>query len=138
MMRTDNLDQKVRVFADREVESLVNHADFHFGDLMRLPLETKDGLVLESTFCDGYHDLKYLLAMSVQAGCASKCRFCELGDGGLERDLTTDEILDQLALLLKTAMKRGYHIFDRPLKASFVMGGEPLDNQQFSGVLRKM
>jgi hypothetical protein len=135
----DELEQKVREFVEKDRSSLSAKADFHFGDgLMRVPMETRDGSVLESTFCHGYKDEKYLLAMSVQVGCASGCSFCELASEGYKRNLTDDEILDQLGLLLNTAMKRGYDVFDRPLKATFVMGGEPLANPNFVNALDRM
>jgi adenine C2-methylase RlmN of 23S rRNA A2503 and tRNA A37 len=131
-----DLEQKVRSFAERETTLLSCLSDLHFEDsLMRLPIETKDRNVFETTFCYGYQHEKYLLAMSSQVGCATKCNFCDLGDFGFKRDLTDEEILDQLAILLDRAMKRGYDIFDRPMKATFVMGGEPLANRYFSKAL---
>ncbi|MBW2984827.1 radical SAM protein [Candidatus Woesearchaeota archaeon] len=134
-----DLENKVREFAKRETKHLDSFVDFNFeNNLMRLPLETKDGHVIEATLCYGYKQEKYLLAMSAQVGCATKCNFCDLGDLGYKRDLTADELLDELVLLLSTAMKRGYNVFDRPLKATFVMGGEPLANRHFGEALARM
>jgi len=134
-----NLENKIKKFAERKIKLLNNFADFNFEDnLMRLPIETKDSYIIEATFCSGYNQEKYLLAVSPQIGCATRCKFCELGDLGFKRDLTEEEILDELALLISTAEKRGYDIYSRPLKATFVMGGEPLANKYFSRALDKM
>lgn len=125
----DELDSKVRDFILKPSKTLDCYADFSFGDrLMKLPIETKDHLVFESTFCYGCGEEKYLAALSPQIGCMARCNFCELGDMGYKRNLTSEEISDQLRAVLSTAYKRGYNIFSRPLKATFVMGGEPLAN----------
>jgi len=135
----DALEQKVKEFTEKDHSSLSAEVDLHFGDvLMRLPVATQDGLLFESTFCHGYQEKKYLLALSVQVGCASGCTFCELGEAGYKRNLTSDELLDQLATLLDRAILRGYDVFSRPLKATFVMGGEPLANPNFPDAIARM
>lgn len=131
----EELEQKIKNF--RRTNELDCFMDLNFEDtFLRLPVETKDGHVVETTFCYGYKEEKYLLAASVQAGCVSGCKFC--GIYSLQRDLTETEIIDELALLISTAEKRGYNVFDRPLKATFVNGGDALDNYHFSKVLEIM
>ena len=61
-----------------------------------------------------------------------------MGDEGLSRNLTEDEIVDQMRIVLSTAERRGYDIFSKPLKVSFVAGGEPLANPYFPNVVRKL
>jgi organic radical activating enzyme len=137
--KDDGLVNKIRGFLDKRPQLLDNYADFHFEDaLVRIPIETKDEHVIESTFCYGYGREKYLAAVSVQVGCATKCTFCDLGYTGLKRNLTDSEILEELNIVLNTAKKRGYDIFSRPLKASFVMGGDPLMNKYFPKVIERM
>lgn len=59
------------------------------------------------------------LCLSTQIGCAVGCGFCMTGRGGLERQLTTEEILAQLVL----ARRR------RPIRRVVLMGmGEPGHN----------
>ncbi|MFH1328771.1 MAG: hypothetical protein ABIH76_08040 [Candidatus Bathyarchaeota archaeon] len=130
------LDEKIRNFAARETR-LQSFMDMSFGDnFLKVPLETVDGHVIEATFCDGYQHLKYLAALSVQAGCAVKCKFCDVES--FKRNLTADELLDQLALLLRTAIKRGYNIFKKPVKATLVNGGDALLNSETSQFLEAM
>lgn len=139
MIPKEELEEKVRKFAKRENKLLRSFADFNFEDsLMRLPIETKEGYVFEGTLCYGYKREKYLLAMSSQVGCATRCKFCDLGDSGFKRDLSDDELLEELALIINTGIKRGYKIFEKPLKATFVMGGDPLANRYFSKAFDRM
>jgi 23S rRNA (adenine2503-C2)-methyltransferase len=126
------LEEKLRTFVSQPVKSLTNYCDFHFGDdVVRFPIETSEGLVLESSFCQGYKEEKYLAALSAQVGCANQCKFCDLADFGLQKNLSSDELVEQLRLVLQGADKRGYNIYDRPVKATFVMGGDPLNNPYF-------
>jgi len=130
---------QLQEFISKPARSLACYADFHFEDkLIRLPIETEYGEVIEATFCYGYQREKWLAALSTQVGCPSKCKFCELGENGLKRNLTSEEIVDQLRIALNRAYSRGYDIFDRPIKATFVMGGEPLTNPYFPEAIGRM
>ncbi len=61
--------------------------------------------------------------LSVQVGCAMGCRFCASGLGGLARDLTCGEIVEQVFHLAAESGERITHVV--------VMGmGEPLANYQ--------
>ena len=62
---------------------------------------------------------------STQAGCKFGCRFCASGIGGWSRDLTTDEIVDQILYVHDEAEKHKHlsHIV-------FMGVGEPLDNYE--------
>jgi len=63
----------------------------------------------------------YTLCISTQAGCAMGCSFCASSKGGLQRDLTAGEIIDQVHQVQKN---KGIRISNVVL-----MGiGEPLDN----------
>jgi 23S rRNA (adenine2503-C2)-methyltransferase len=53
-----------------------------------------DGNQVESVLIPD--DGRLTLCISTQAGCAMGCRFCLTGMGGLARDLTSGEILDQI------------------------------------------
>ena len=65
------------------------------------------------------------LCISSQVGCAANCQFCATGAMGFVRNLTSDEMLDQV-LLAKRLLREE----DRTLRNVVVMGmGEPLHNE---------
>ena len=65
------------------------------------------------------------LCVSTQAGCAGGCRFCATGALGLARDLTADEILDQVAWANQLLHPEG-----RLVRNVVFMGmGEPFHNE---------
>jgi len=65
----------------------------------------------------------YTLCLSTQVGCAMGCSFCASSKGGLQRNLTAGEIIDQIHQVQKN---KGVRISNVVL-----MGiGEPLDNFQ--------
>ena len=83
--------------------------------------QAHDGTLLESVLMR-YPD-RVTLCVSSQAGCGMACPFCATGQGGLERNLSTAEIVDQVA---------------RPPRpcATATLGGEPgrLSNVVFMGM----
>jgi 23S rRNA (adenine2503-C2)-methyltransferase len=56
----------------------------------------KDGYVIESVLMP-YDDGRYTACISSQAGCAQQCVFCATGHGGFQRQLTVDEIFEQVS-----------------------------------------
>ncbi len=88
--------------------------------------ETKDGHQIESVRLS-YHlrsnrvsKIHHPLCISTQSGCALGCLFCATGAIGFRKNLTTDEILDQVLYFLKNNLAVDSIIF---------MGmGEPLSN----------
>jgi 23S rRNA (adenine2503-C2)-methyltransferase len=80
----------------------------------RLLVALKDGQTVESVLLprDG-------VCVSSQVGCAVGCRFCMTGQGGLERQVTSGEIVAQVVLGRR----------QRPVKKVVFMGmGEPAHN----------
>ena len=133
----EQLNQKMAMFVKKPVLSLDSPVNIDIGnELIRSLMETEDKTIFESTFCDSYKEIKYLAALSAQIGCASKCNFCQLGNDGLKRNLTGYELVDQLRLLLSNSSKSGHDIYSKPVKATFVMGGEPLANHYLPKALR--
>ena len=55
-----------------------------------------DGQIIESVLMP-YEDGRYTACISSQAGCAQGCVFCATGQGGFARQLTSDEIFEQVA-----------------------------------------
>ena len=71
---------------------------------------------------DGAPD-RVTVCISTQVGCAMACRFCATGLQGFTRNLTTGEILEQIARLARLLPT------DERLSHVVVMGmGEPLAN----------
>ena len=70
------------------------------------------------------HAQRNTVCVSSQAGCKMRCSFCATGHGGWRRDLSPDEIVDQVlhfGRLLKTEQQRVTNVV-------FMGMGEPLDN----------
>ena len=66
------------------------------------------------------------LCISSQVGCAADCQFCATGSMGFVRNLTSDEMLDQVLLAKRLLREEG-----RTLRNVVVMGmGEPLHNEE--------
>jgi 23S rRNA (adenine2503-C2)-methyltransferase len=78
-----------------------------------------DGNVIESVLMRYHHGNS--VCISSQAGCRMGCRFCASTLGGLTRNLTPSEMLDQVYRIQKISGERVSNLV--------VMGtGEPLDN----------
>jgi 23S rRNA (adenine2503-C2)-methyltransferase len=85
-----------------------------------------DGTLAESVLMR-YPD-RATVCISSQAGCGMACPFCATGQGGLERNLSTGEIVDQVRQAAAAARDG---LLDEPTRLSNVvfMGmGEPLAN----------
>ena len=124
-----NLPEKLRVRLDDEfiitlpeiVEKQVSQLD---GTIKYL-WEMSDGNTVESVLMEYEHG--YSCCISTQVGCRMNCAFCASAIGGLVRNLTASEMLDQV---LFSQIDAGLRISNVVL-----MGiGEPLDN--FDNVLR--
>ncbi|MGH3569475.1 MAG: 23S rRNA (adenine(2503)-C(2))-methyltransferase RlmN [Pseudonocardia sp.] len=87
-----------------------------------------DGTRAESVLM-GYPD-RATVCVSSQAGCGMACPFCATGQGGLQRNLSTGEIVEQVRMAAAAARDGA---LGRPVRLSNVvfMGmGEPLANYQ--------
>lgn len=89
----------------------------------KLLFRTDQGLMIESVILRAETG-RTSLCISSQVGCAAACRFCATGQMGIARNLTTEQILDQVVQaneLLKAE--------DRRVRNIVFMGmGEPLHN----------
>ncbi len=87
--------------------------------------ELPDNRVIESVLMKYKHGNS--VCISTQVGCRMGCRFCASTLGGLERNLTPAEMLDQIYKIQKLSGERVSNVV--------LMGtGEPLDN--FDNVLK--
>ena len=87
-----------------------------------------DGLLVESVLMHyparaGARE-RHTLCISSQAGCAVGCPFCATGELGMERDLETAEILDQVRHAQRRLAQDGRHLTN----VVFMGMGEPLMN----------
>ena len=83
---------------------------------------TFDGALVESVLMR-YPD-RATVCISSQAGCGMACPFCATGQGGLKRNLSTGEIVEQVMVAAREMAKTG----DRLSNVVFMGMGEPLAN----------
>jgi len=89
----------------------------------KLLFETASGARVESVILR-IASGRTTLCVSSQAGCAARCSFCATGAGGLQANLSADEILDQLGQANRELLPEG-----RRVRNVVFMGmGEPLHN----------
>ena len=115
------LDSEYFISAPTLLQKQVSEIDGTIKYLWKL----RDGNAIESVLIEYKHGLT--VCVSTQAGCRMGCVFCASAIGGLVRNLTASEILDQVLFSLPNPGKRISNIV--------LMGiGEPLDN--FDNVIR--
>jgi 23S rRNA (adenine2503-C2)-methyltransferase len=104
----------------------VRHIDCDGGATRKTLWRAHDGTRLESVLMR-YPD-RATVCVSSQAGCGMACPFCATGQGGLERNLSTAEIVEQVRAAA-AAMRDGEIGPPRRLSNVVFMGmGEPLAN----------
>ncbi len=86
---------------------------------IKLLLEMEDGEHVETVLIPS--GKRATVCVSTQAGCAMGCSFCASGLGGLQRNLTSGEILEQVLHLQQVAERRVTNVV-------FMGMGEPLAN----------
>ncbi|WP_143965421.1 23S rRNA (adenine(2503)-C(2))-methyltransferase RlmN [Gordonia zhaorongruii] len=85
-----------------------------------------DGTLLESVLMR-YTD-RNTLCISSQAGCGMACPFCATGQGGLDRNLSTAEIVDQVRAAARSLRDGALGEPGRLSNVVFMGMGEPLAN----------
>ncbi len=90
-------------------------------DTIKFLYRLQDGQMIETVFMK--YDYGNSICISSQAGCRMGCKFCASTIGGLIRNLTASEMLEQIYMTMRLTGERISNIV--------VMGtGEPLDNYQ--------
>ncbi|MBI4815438.1 MAG: 23S rRNA (adenine(2503)-C(2))-methyltransferase RlmN [Deltaproteobacteria bacterium] len=89
----------------------------------KLLLRLADGRALETVLIPSAE--RTTLCVSTQVGCVRGCVFCRTGTMGLERNLSSAEIVGQLFLAIRLAKQLGVA---PPSNVVFMGMGEPLDN----------
>jgi len=91
---------------------------------VKLLVRLADGRSVESVVMPAYRDDRVAGCLSSQVGCALGCDFCATAQGGLERDLTPGEMVEEFLHLQREAAAIG-----RRLQTIVFMGmGEPMLN----------
>ncbi len=84
---------------------------------------------------------EYRICVSSQAGCAMGCKFCATGHGGFFANLTPEEILEQVDLIVKDIVKNEIEKDDAAFNIALMGMGEPLKNYNnictFLGVVQE-
>jgi 23S rRNA (adenine2503-C2)-methyltransferase len=74
-------------------------------------------------------NVRYTVCVSSQVGCAKKCSFCATGTMGLQGQLTSGEILEQVLLAKNYLAANNDNQNNHQIRNCVFMGmGEPLDN----------
>jgi 23S rRNA (adenine2503-C2)-methyltransferase len=105
----------------------IRHVEADRGTTRKTLWKLHDGTLVESVLMR-YRD-RLTVCISSQAGCGMACPFCATGQGGLNRNLSTAEIVEQAAAAARVAASGG--LSGGPMRLSNVvfMGmGEPLAN----------
>ena len=92
------------------------------GDTTKTLWRLHDGILLESVLMR--YPGRATLCISSQAGCGMACPFCATGQGGLDRNLSTAEIADQVRAAAAMMQAEG----SRLSNIVFMGMGEPLAN----------
>lgn len=92
------------------------------GETQKTLWRLHDGTLLESVLMR--YPGRATLCISSQAGCGMNCPFCATGQGGLDRNLSTAEIVDQVRNAAATMAAEG----GRLSNVVFMGMGEPLAN----------
>ena len=92
-------------------------------DSIKAVLKLKDGNIIEAVLMK-YKNGRNTVCVSSQAGCAVKCGFCATGELGLKRNLTSEEIIDQVLYFARLLKKKGRRVDN----VVFMGMGEPFLN----------
>ena len=96
------------------------------GDTRKTLWKAHDGTLIESVLMR--YPERVTLCVSSQAGCGMACPFCATGQGGLDRNLSTAEIVEQVRLAARATRDGVFGEPDRLSNIVFMGMGEPLAN----------
>jgi 23S rRNA (adenine2503-C2)-methyltransferase len=103
--------------------TLADEASSRRGDTIKTLFRLEDGNIIESVLMR-HRDGRNTVCVSSQAGCAMKCAFCATGKNGFKRNLTADEIVDQVLHFARMLKQEGGHVSN----VVFMGMGEPMHN----------
>lgn len=91
-------------------------------DCTKMLLELEDGYIIENCF-----KYPFWICITTQVGCPVGCIFCHSGKNGFKRNLSKEEMLEQIKIAIEYVMKFFSYKF-MFLSVSFTGMGEPLLN----------
>jgi 23S rRNA (adenine2503-C2)-methyltransferase len=105
----------------------VRHVETDAGATRKTLWRLHDGTLVESVLMR--YPERITVCVSSQAGCGMACPFCATGQGGLKRNLSTAEIVEQVVAAARTAARGELGSAPARLSNVVFMGmGEPLAN----------
>ncbi|MEA3249607.1 MAG: 23S rRNA (adenine(2503)-C(2))-methyltransferase RlmN [Patescibacteria group bacterium] len=93
------------------------------GDAIKVSLRLADANEIETVLMR-HRDGRNTVCVSSQAGCAMKCAFCATGKAGFRRNLTADEIIDQILHFARKLRQKKADVTN----VVFMGMGEPMHN----------
>lgn len=93
------------------------------GDTTKCLYQTSDGKKIETVLMQ-HEGGRNTVCLSSQIGCAMACSFCATGTMGLKRNLTVDEMVDQVLAMARLLKPEGAHVTN----IVFMGMGEPMHN----------
>lgn len=126
------LTEKEKVLCSYQVDVLDTDSAKAFGDhndgVIEYAAIVERGGVIEAGYYYGSAKPKSIVKVSTQVGCPMRCTFCNLGEESFGRNLTEEEIYQQVALTLQFAEQHGVPSTGLPHKVNFAGSGESLLN----------
>ncbi|HSX12201.1 MAG TPA: 23S rRNA (adenine(2503)-C(2))-methyltransferase RlmN [Rhabdochlamydiaceae bacterium] len=107
---------------------LVRAVDSADGETTKFLWQLADGKLVESVLI--YAPGRRTVCVSSQVGCPARCAFCASGKQGLKRNLSVEEIVEQVVLIDQQLHQKG----ERVCHVVFMGMGEPFEN--YENVLR--
>lgn len=115
---------------------------FNFGNrhdgVIGVPCLTDDGHVVEASYFFGDQKPKNIICISSQVGCLMSCAFCEIGSKGFVRNLTWQEMCEEVSMVLDESRKLGFSLGNMPHKITIANGGELLLNEDIVGAVENL
>ena len=133
-MTVGTLDERIEKICSMELSKVRSDfvVDFN-GKVLEVPVVLNSGGVVEAILCERYGGDGYLIALSSQVGCVVGCSFCNLSELEYEKNVSSQEIFEEIVLVLNHAKRLNYDVNN--LKISFVKGGEGLMNREIIDAL---
>ncbi|MEK9151779.1 MAG: 23S rRNA (adenine(2503)-C(2))-methyltransferase RlmN [Patescibacteria group bacterium] len=118
---------KAKLKAEVPISSLelVTQSESTRGDTCKAAFKIRDGSLIETVLMR-HKDGRHTVCVSSQAGCPMACAFCATGTMGLKRNLTSEEIIDQVLHFARTLKPLGESVTNMVLMGM----GEPLHNYE--------
>ncbi|MCQ2485343.1 MAG: hypothetical protein MJ168_08425 [Clostridia bacterium] len=104
---------------------ILNKVSSVIDDTVKYQLVTNDGYIIEACTLF-FHDetAKINICVSSQVGCACSCMFCATGSKRFIRNLTVEEITEQVSLITREISIDNNQLFE----ITYMGTGEPLNN----------